>query len=106
MDFMEKMAITKLRKHLDQRKMKDYYNMIRVISGPVRFKILIMLSRSPKGLSVTDIARTLNGSLSRISHQMRILKRSKLVAAQRDSRSMIYSLENPRIYEYLEVPRV
>jgi DNA-binding transcriptional ArsR family regulator len=94
-----------LRGEFEDAAVKDYFRTLRVIAGPIRFRILMILRAAPKGLSVTEIAEVLGASLSRISHQMRILRKSKLVSSRRDSRSVIYALANPRIYRYLKLPK-
>lgn len=55
-----------------------------------RVKILYALLESE--LCVYDISKLLNMGQSAISHQLRILKQSKLVKSRREGKNMLYSL--------------
>ena len=46
---------------------------------------------------VCDLAETLNMTQSAISHQLRILKQSKLVKCRREGKSMFYSLADDHV---------
>lgn len=56
--------------------------LFKVLSGSVRFRILVLLRMYPKGMTVGDISDVLSGSVSRISHQLSILKKAGLVYAE------------------------
>ena len=60
-----------------------------------RVHILALLARQE--LCVTDIAQTVDVSQSAISHQLRILKQSKLVNSRRDGKSVIYYLADDHV---------
>ena len=48
-------------------------------------------------LCVCDIAQTLNMTQSAISHQLRILKQSKLVKNRREGKQVFYSLADDHV---------
>ena len=75
--------------------------MMRVCCGPMRFKVLTLLGSRREGFTVTELARVLQSSLSRVSHQLRILRKHKLVFAKGINRETIYRLSNGKIAECL-----
>lgn len=72
----------------------------KALSGSLRFNILLLLRAHPTGLNAGEIADILNGSPSRISHQLSILKKIHLVTATGMDHEMRYTLNN-RIVEKL-----
>lgn len=89
---MNTLTLTKLRRRLQESVIRQRYATLRAISGSTRYKILVMLHYQPEGLTVTEMARTLNSTLSRISHQMRILRRYKIVKSTPRRREVVYRL--------------
>ena len=57
----------------------------------------ILYSMFENELCVNDIARLLNLSQSSVSHQLRILKTSKLVKFRREGKSIFYSLDDEHV---------
>ena len=70
------------------------------LSDPTRLEILCMLTHGEK--CVCDIADALGATQSSVSHQLRILKQSKLVKSVRDGKSVIYSLDDVHVREVME----
>ena len=66
----------------------DAVEVFKVLSSPVRICIMHALAHGE--LSVGDLARALDLSLSGASHQLTLLRRMKLVAARRDGRLTFY----------------
>ena len=60
-----------------------------------RIKILYVLFAAE--LCVYDIARLLGMTQSAVSHQLRILKASKLVKFRRDGKTVFYSLDDDHV---------
>ncbi len=75
--------------------------MCRVVCGPTRFKIIVLLNKNKSGLSVTELARALNSSVSRISHQLHILKKNEVVEFKKVNREVIYKLADHRVQKRL-----
>lgn len=68
-------------------------------SDPTRLRILSVLCRGE--LCVCDIAKTMDMNQSAISHQLNILKRNGLVAAERNGKCITYSVVDNRICHML-----
>ena len=64
-----------------------------------RVHILALLARQE--LCVTEIAQTVDVSQSAISHQLRILKQSRLVKFRREGKTIFYSLLDEHVHSIL-----
>ena len=73
----------------------DLAELFKVFGDSTRIKILFALFESE--MCVCDIAETLGMTQSAISHQLKILKQSKLVNNKRDGKSMIYFLADEHV---------
>lgn len=70
--------------------------MIRVMAGSMRFRIIERLAqRGPQ--DVTQIAKAFGATLSRVSHQLGILRYAKMVITKRQSRSVVYELNRQAV---------
>lgn len=82
----------------------DLAELFKVFGDSTRIRILFELFEKEE--SVGDIAEALNMTQSAISHQLKILKQSKLIKARREGKSMFYSLADDHvksiIYQGLE----
>ena len=72
----------------------DLAELFKVFGDSTRIKILFALFESE--MCVCDIAETLNMTQSAISHQLKILKQSKLVGNRREGKSILYYLADDR----------
>ena len=79
----------------DDEILYDLAELFKVFGDSTRIKILYSLFETE--LCVYDIARLLNLSQSSVSHQLRILKTSKLVKFRRDGKSVFYSLDDEHV---------
>lgn len=86
---------------LNDKQVKECYKVMRAVSGPLRYKIVCLLSASPKGMTVTTLAESLGSSLSRVSHQLRILRQGNMVKNTRRNREVVYALETSRLQRHL-----
>ena len=77
----------------------DLAELFKVFGDTTRIKILYALFESE--LCVGDIASILSLSQSAISHQLRILKDSKLVKFRRDGKIIFYSLDDEHVRNIL-----
>ena len=73
----------------------DLAELFRIFGDSTRIRILYALFESE--MCVCDIARLLNMTQSAISHQLRLLKGSKLVKNRRDGKTVFYSLADDHI---------
>ena len=73
----------------------DLAELFRVFGDSTRIKILYALCESE--LCVGDIALALGLSQSSVSHQLRVLKSSKLVKFRREGKAIFYSLDDEHV---------
>ena len=83
----------------DEDELYDLAELFKVFGDSTRIKILFALFEQE--MCVCDIAETLNMTQSAISHQLNILRRSKLVKTRRDGKSVYYSLDDEHVYEII-----
>ncbi len=79
----------------DDEILYDLAELFKVFGDSTRIKILYSMFENE--LCVNDIARLLNLSQSSVSHQLRILKTSKLVKFRREGKSIFYSLDDEHV---------
>jgi ArsR family transcriptional regulator len=88
----------------DEEDLYDLAELFKVFGDSTRIRILFVLFESE--VCVCDIAQALNMTQSAISHQLKILKQSKLVKSRREGKSIFYSLADSHvgtiIYQGLE----
>ena len=85
---------------INKEKIQSISKLFKVISDPTRLSILFLLQK--KELSVGNIVLALDMEQSAISHQLKILKDSRLVKARREGKSMVYSLDDLHVFSILE----
>ena len=73
----------------------DLAELFKVFGDSTRIKILYVLSEAE--MCVCDIAQILNMTQSAISHQLKILKQSKLVKNRREGKAVFYSLADGHV---------
>ena len=73
----------------------DLADVFKIFGDSTRLKILFALFGGE--MCVCDIAESLDMSQSAISHQLRVLKQSKLVKFRRDGKSILYSLDDAHV---------
>lgn len=86
-----------LHKLFQDKSVEEAFAILRSLCGPTRFEIILALSKHKNGLTVSELAHILEASLSRISHQLRILKKDKLVRGKPMNRNVCYQLTNHHI---------
>ena len=79
----------------------DLAELFRVFGDSTRIKILYALFESE--LCVNDIAQVVGISQSAVSHQLRVLRASKLVKFRREGKAMLYSLDDDHVRSMLEL---
>lgn len=79
----------------DDEILYDLAELFKVFGDSTRIKILYALSESE--LCVGDIAQLLKLSQSSVSHQLRILKDSKLVRFRREGKIVFYALDDDHV---------
>lgn len=79
----------------DDETLYDLAELFKVFGDSTRIRILYAMFE--RELCVNDIAGLLNLSQSSVSHQLRILKTSKLVKFRREGKSIYYSLDDEHV---------
>ena len=72
----------------------------KVISDSTRLSILYFSKQKPR--NVSEIVEAMEMEQSAISHQLRILKDSRLVRSRREGKLMIYTLDDDHIFDILD----
>lgn len=82
---------------------KNIFNaseIFKILSDPTRLKIVMALAKEE--LCVCDIAALLNLTESAISHQLRLLKNSRIVKHRRDGKMAYYTLDDEHIEDLIK----
>jgi len=80
-----------------EERLYDVAELFKVFGDSTRTKIISALFSSE--LCVCDIAKLLNMTKSAVSHQLRILRTSKLVKARKSGKEVFYSLSDDHVIE-------
>ena len=83
----------------DEEILYDLADLFKVFSDTTRIKILYSLMNGER--RVADIADSIGATQSAVSHQLRILKASRLVKFQREGKNVMYSLADDHVYMML-----
>ncbi len=79
----------------DEEMLYDLAELFRIFGDSTRIKILYVLFEAE--MCVCDIAELLHMTQSAISHQLRVLKQSKLVKFRREGKTIFYSLADDHV---------
>lgn len=79
----------------EETELYDLAELFKVFGDSTRIRILFVLFEAE--VCVCDLAAALNMTQSAISHQLRILKQSKLVKNRREGKSIFYSLADDHV---------
>lgn len=79
----------------DDEHISDLADLFKMFGDTTRMKIMYVLLESE--MCVCDIAEILGMTQSAISHQLRILKGSKLIGSRREGKSIIYFLADEHV---------
>ena len=77
----------------------DLAELFKIFGDSTRVKILYALLEAE--LCVCDIAKLMDVSQSAVSHQLRVLKGSKLVKFRREGKTLYYSLADEHVFRIL-----
>ena len=79
----------------EEEELYDLAELFKVFGDSTRIRILYVLFEAE--LCVCDIAQTLNMTQSAISHQLKILKQSRLVKNRREGKQVFYALADDHV---------
>lgn len=84
---------------LPEQDARELAETFKILADPTRIKILHALSK--RELCVCDIAAVVKMGQSAVSHQLRLLRGSRLVKYRRDGKMVWYSLDDEHISSLL-----
>ncbi len=88
-------------KELDEDVLFDLAELFKIFGDSNRIRILYALSGTE--MCVSDIALMLSLSTSAVSHQLRILKASKLVRCRREGKIIFYMLDDEHVSDIINI---
>ncbi len=88
--------LTKLRENLPEDEiLYDLAELFKTFGDTTRMRILYVLFE--RELCVNDISQCLGMTPSAVSHQLRLLKASKLIKFRREGKAVFYSLDDDHV---------
>lgn len=93
--------ISKKFNDLTEDEMSILVELFKVFGDYTRIKVLSFLLDTPS-VCVSDLAQALGMTSSAISHQLKILKQSRLVKSKREGKQIYYSLADEHVVLILE----
>ena len=87
----------------DENELYDLAELFKVFGDSTRIRILFALFEEER--CVTDIAQTLAITQSAVSHQLKILKQSKLIRSRRDGKQIYYALADDHVRTIIAMGR-
>ena len=98
---MENNKIELVRNKLpDSETLYELSNLFKMFGDPIRVKILSCLQI--RDMYVGELAETLDMTDSAVSHQLRVLRSSKLVRGVKEGKEVKYSLDDDHVTKILE----
>ncbi len=92
------LAKSQMSKEEEIQKIAEFY---KIMGDPTRLKLLNALDQSE--LCVSDLALIVGMSRSAVSHQLKYLKRAKLVKNRKDGKTVYYSLDDEHVHALIQV---
>ena len=80
---------------VSEEELSELAELFKIFGDSTRIRILYDLFRGEK--NVTEICEDLEMNQSAVSHQLKILRTSKLISSRREGKSMIYSLADDHV---------
>lgn len=100
-DMIHEEVVSQVRKIMPpEETLYDLAELFKVFSDSTRIRILWALEASE--MCVCDIANLLGMTQSAVSHQLRILKQTKLVRSRRDGKIVYYSLDDDHVRQIID----
>lgn len=91
----DKNRIDHIIENVSEDELCDLAELFKIFGDSTRIKILYDLFEGEK--NVTEICEDLEMNQSAISHQLKILRSSKLISARRDGKAMYYGLADNHV---------
>ncbi len=87
-------------KKLNENELFDLAELFKVFGDSTRIRILYVLFE--KEICVQELADRLGMTQSAVSHQLKILKQSKLIKSRREGKSAFYSLSDDHVRSIID----
>ena len=98
--FVHEELVEKVNKEMPmEEELYDLAELFKVFGDSTRIRILFVLFEAE--VCVCDLAEALNMTQSAISHQLQVLKKSKLVKYRREGKTVFYSLADDHVVRIL-----
>ena len=78
---------------------KQVSQLYKVLSDPTRLRILLLLKEGEH--NVTTISEQLGMEQSAVSHQLKLLRDSRVVKARREGKTIFYTLDDHHVIDIL-----
>ncbi len=78
---------------------KQVSQLYKVLSDPTRLRILLLLKEDEH--NVTAISEQLGMEQSAVSHQLKLLRDSRVVKARREGKTIFYTLDDHHVIDIL-----
>lgn len=100
--FIHEVTVSRERKQLPPPGLVDAAGaLFAVLSNPMRLQLLVALGRLGP-MSAGELQEIVDGEQTAVSHHLAALRRSRLVAVEREGRRMIYSLLDDHVAHIVE----
>ncbi|MGD1823212.1 MAG: ArsR/SmtB family transcription factor [Pleomorphochaeta sp.] len=73
----------------------------KVLGDPTRMRIILALTNGP--LCVNDLKDQLDMEQSAISHQLKILKKAKVIKSQKKGKNVFYSFDDNHVEDIISI---
>lgn len=93
--------MSEIDKNVSETTLYDLAELFKIFGDSTRIRILYKLFQTEE-ISVGELADSLNMTVSAISHQLRILKHSKLIKSRREGKQSLYSLDDDHVRTIME----
>ena len=84
-----------------ENELYDLAELFKIFGDSTRIKMLFVMCESE--VCVANLAEALDMTQSAISHQLKILKQSKLVKTRREGKSIIYSIADDHVRSIIKI---
>lgn len=90
-----------MKKKMDIEELYDLAELFKFFGDSTRIRILYELI--DRDICVADLAAALDMTQSAVSHQLRILKQSRLIKSRREGKQIFYSLDDDHVKKMIEL---
>lgn len=87
--------------NIDREEIQDLSEMFKIFSDETRLRIICAILNTE--LCVCDLCELLNLNQSAVSHQLQLLRSSKLVKYRKEGKQVYYSLEDEHIESIIKM---